>query len=219
MCDPITLGLMAAGTVASVVGGGMQAKEAVKANGREVAARNRVLQETLRRNDQQSQASREAFQRRVSESEAAPAQQQLAQSQGQAEQTIAGNLATTGTEAPLAGDAPKVVRDTMKSSLGDSFRKSLEQAKRQGALTGYDMAGRDAAISDAGLGREINTNNNFVRGNMSIMPHLQDFAAYQAYKPSSGLGQIIASLGGMATQAAGARGGASKAAAPRPMHG
>ena len=197
----------------------MQAKEAVKANGREVAARNRVLQETLRRNDQQSQASREAFQRRVSESEAAPAQQQLAQSQGQAEQTIAGNLATTGTEAPLAGDAPKVVRDTMKSSLGDSFRKSLEQAKRQGALTGYDMAGRDAVFFNEAAAPEIYTNNNFVRGNMSIMPHLQDFAAYQVYKPSSGLGQIIASFGGMATQAAGARGGASKAAAPRPMHG
>lgn len=215
---------MLAGTAASVVGGGMQAKEAVQANGREANARNKVLQETLRRNDQHAQDSREAFRKRISDSESAPAEQQLARAQGQAEQTITGNLAATGTEAPLAGDAPKVVKDAMKSSLGDSFRKSMEQAKRQASLTGYSMAGRDAAISDAGLGNQINTNNSFVRGNMAIMPHLQDFAAYQAYKPSSGLGQIISSLGSMATQAAGAHGKApAKAApakaAPHPMYG
>ena len=110
----------------------MQAKEAVKANGREVAARNRVLQETLRRNDQQSQASREAFQRRVSESEAAPAQQQLAQSQGQAEQTIAGNLASLYTfwlsELSVLGVKPNAARLDAISAMVTELRGAFAQA-------------------------------------------------------------------------------------------
>lgn len=219
MCDPLTLGLMAAGAVSSVVGGGMQAREAVKNDTREAEARNRVLRDTLRKNDEQSAASREAFRKRIADSEAQPAAEKLAGAQGQVEQTIAGNLAETGTEAPLAGDAPKVVQDSMKSSLGDSFRKSMEQAKRQAALTGYNVSGRDDAIADSELATGINTNNNFVRGNMSIMPHLQDYAAIRARKPSSGLGQVLQAAGTLATQAAGARGPGVKKPMPHPIYG
>lgn len=219
MCDPITLTLLVGGTAASVVGGGIQAREAVKADAREANARNKVLQETLRRNETNAVANREAFKKRITESEPAPAAASLATAQDNATTAVQGNLASTATEAPIAGDAPQIIKGAMDKSLSDSFRKSMDNAKSMAQLTGYNAAGRDAAIADAGLGQTINTNNNFVRGNMSIMPYLQDYAAYRAYKPSSGFGQILQSLGSMATQAAGARGGAPKAPAPHVLYG
>lgn len=213
MCDPFTL-VALAGAAASAVGGGISARETQKNDTREAAARNRVLQDTMRRNDQHSAANREKFLKRVNESTAQPAAEQLIGAQGQAEQTITNNLSETGMEAPLTGDAPKVVKDSMKASLGDSFRKSMDQAKRMGALTGYGTQTRDNAIADTGLSNDINTNNSFVRGDMSIMPYLQDYAGIQARKPSSGLGQILQAAGGIASQAAGA-----KKPMPRPMYG
>lgn len=218
MCDPFTLALMIGGTAASAIGGGLTAREAQKNDQREADARNRVLKETMARNDRHAAANREQFLKRVGDSEAQPATEQLVMAQGQAEQGISSNLAETAIEAPLAGDAPKVVKDAMKGSLSDSFRKSVEQAKQMGALTGYGATSRDNAIADASLGNEINTNNSFVRGNMSVMPYLQDYASIQARKPSNGLGQILQAAGGMAVQAAGAKGGVKKPA-PHPMYG
>jgi hypothetical protein len=188
----------------------MQAREAQKANQREADARNKVLQETLRKNDVQSAANRDAFRKRIADSEAAPAQAQLATAQDNATTALQGNLADTAVEAPIDGNAPAVVKSAMESSLSDSFRKSMDKAKSMAKLTGYGAAGREAAIADSGLSQGINTNNNFVRGNMSIMPYLQDYAAIKAYKPSSGFGQILQSLGGIATQAAGSKAGGAR---------
>lgn len=210
MCDPVTIGLMLAGTAASVVGGGMTAKEAQRNDQREADARNRVLKDTLRKNDQHSADSRAAFQRRIADSGADPAKAQLEDAQSQQTTALQSNLNTTGIEAPLAGDAPQVVKTSMAKSLKDSFAQSMDKAKLAAKLGGYNAQARDNAIADSSLGDAINTNNGFVRGNMSVMPYLQDYAGLGARKPSSGLGQMLSAVGGLASSAAGSKAGGAK---------
>jgi hypothetical protein len=210
MCDPITIALMAAGTAASFAGTGIAKREAQRNDSREADARNRVLQETLRKNDQHSADSRAAFQRRVTESMQGGADEKLQEAQTNQTTALESNLNTTGAEAPLSGDAPQVVKSTMAKSLKDSFAESMQKAKTAGKLGGYSAQSRDNAIADSSLGDTINQNNGFVRGNMGVMPYLQDYAGLKVRKPSSGLGEMIAAAGQMASSAAGSRGGGPK---------
>lgn len=214
MCDPITIGLMVAGTAASVVGTGMSAAESTKNAGRIADARNQRLKETLLKNRQHADDSRAAFNTRIGESEKTPADQQLADAQAGQTANLQANIGPTATEAPLSGDAPQVVKTAFAQAFADAAEKSRAKASTTGKLGAYGTVQRDNAIGDVGLRDKVGTNNSFVRGNLSILPYTQDLAEIQASKPGSGLGDIIAAAGQAASMYAGSRGSAK----PKPMY-
>jgi hypothetical protein len=205
MCDPVTLAIMAASTAATIGGTVVSGREAVKNDAREADARNKVLRDTMSRNQMKADDNREIFNKRITESAATPMQTQLGDAQAGQVQAIEGNLDATAAESPIAGDAPKVVKSNLSAAMADSFAKSKEKAKALGELGGYNAQGRDDAIADTELGMAINTNNDAVRGNLGVMPYLQDYAALRVRKPSSGLGQMLTAAGQAGSTYAGAR--------------
>lgn len=212
MCDPVTIGLLVAGTAASAVGTGIKSAEAQKNAARVAEARNARLKETLLKNRQHADDSRAAFNTRIGASEKGPADQQLADAQAGQTAAIQSNISPTATEAPLAGDAPTVIKTAFAKAFSDAAEKSMARAAATGKLGAYGTVQRDDAIGDRGLGDKIGTNNSFVRGNLGILPYVQDLAEIQATKPSNGLGDIISAFGQAASMYAGSRGGGVKAA-------
>lgn len=212
MCDPITLGLMAAGTAATFVGGGMNARDQVDRNAAEAEARNKALRQTLDANDTHIKASRDAFQRRVAQSSADPAQTALDTAQTGQTQAYVNNMAppTVTGETSLTGNAPKVVGSALADALGKADATSTAKAGALGKLAGYGVAGQQDALANSELGRSIGVNNNFAAGNMSVLPYIQDYEQIQAKKPSSGLGDLLMAVGSTATKAAGNKAGGGK---------
>lgn len=197
MCDPLTLIMGIGGAVASTVGAGMQAGEAAKTNARIAESRNKVLRQTNAMNDEHAAKNRQALNQRVADSGKAKADQQLATAQDTAVDQITQNLAPTATDIPLSGAAPKVVGNSLSTALGDVAKESQARAADIGMFQGYGLNAQDNALGDLGLRDEIGVNNDYVRGNMSIMPYLQDFAEYKAASKakSSPLGSILLGLG------------------------
>lgn len=210
MCDPFTAALLVGGTVASVAGKSIATSESNKQMAAIVKARNKVLNDTLEKNKVYADRSRQVFDERVGDI-STDASMDIANAQNQHASNIEANIpaAAPVESGGLPASSPKVVKSALAKKLSDIFSESTAQAKRTGALTGYGGFFQDQAIADAGANRDVGVNADMISGNMRLMPALQDYAEIGATKPSSGLGQILSALGGMASSAAGARGGLS----------
>ena len=208
MCDPISLGLMAAGTAASVVGSGINSREQADNNANIAEARNKALQETNAKNLAYAAKNRESLITQLANSTGAAADTGLNNAKTTAVQTIHDNMAppTTG-EPSLAGNAPTVSKSGLGSAIADAAAKSKEKAAAQGNLLGYTTFGRTLAEGDQNLAGNINTNNDYAHGNNAILPSLMDYEQIKANKPSSGLGELLQGLGGVASGYAGKRAG------------
>ena len=208
MCDPISLGLMALGGGASVLGGGMSASETANNNAAIAAARNKALQETNAKNLAISGQSRDAMGKEIAATTGPMAAAGLAGAQGGAVNTIMSNMAPTGGEPTLSSSAPKAAQSGLAAAIAAAHAKSTAKGAAQGNLLGYQTYGRDVAEQDKDLASGINMNNDFVHGNMAILPSIQDYEQIQANKPSSGLGELLQGLGSAAGGYAGNRAGA-----------
>lgn len=215
MCDPFTAALLIGSVGASVAGGGIAAGEAARNNNRVAEARNKVLRDTNAKNLALGDKNRSAFAQRIAEMAPENTAAALETAQTDRGTALENAIAPVATEAPVAADAPQVIKSEFAKRLSDTMARSRGEAHTLGKIGGYGTQMQDQAIADAGLGRGINTNNNFVAGNARIMPYLQDYAEYKATKPDSGLGSILQALGQVAGQAAGAR-GIKKPAVPAP---
>lgn len=196
---------MAAGTVASIAGTAVTANEANQNNTNIAEARNRVLRETQARNKIASDESRSLFAKRIADMAPENTQPQLATEQGQRTDTIQSNIdeAPAIEALPEAAAAPKVVQTALGKRLAEAAEKATARSAAMGKLAGYGDFMQGQAISDEEAGRGIDTQANLIRGNMGILPALQDYAEISAYKPSSGLGEILSTLGSVAGMAAG----------------
>lgn len=207
MCDPITAALLIGGTVASVAGTKIATNEADQNAANMAKARNKVLEQTLARNKAYADDSREIFNKRVADVNDNGAQN-IQQSQADRTANIEANIpdAAPADTAAMPSSAPAVVKSDLAKRLADVFRESTDKAKGLGALTGYGGYFQDEAIKDASANRGVGVNADSIAGNMNLLPSLMDYAQIGANKPSSGLGQMLTALGGMASSAAGARG-------------
>ncbi len=208
MCDPITLAVLAASTAASIGGGMISSSESAQNANRMAAARNRVLEETRKRNLKHSDQNRIQFNDNLANTNDEDGEK-LRKAQNDRTDVIQGNINPVAADVPLDANAPKVVQSNLAKTLADTFATSKTNAMHLGALGGYGDRSRDLAIGDSGTQSAIGTNNNFVAGNMGIMPYLQDYAQIRANKPSSGLGDMLSALGKMGSMYAGSMGGSA----------
>lgn len=207
MCDPITLGIMAAGTLASTAGGAMSSSEQLNNNTNIAAARNKQLQEVNAKDMAHAADSNADLTKTLGATTGASDAQGLQTAQQKAVQTIEGNMAPTGAGPTLNGDAPTAAKSGLGAALASAGAFSKGKADANGNLLGYTTQSRSNAMGDQDLGSAINLNNNFVRGDNALLPSSMDYSQIEANKPSSGIGEILSGVGNLAGGYAGRRAG------------
>jgi hypothetical protein len=201
MCDPVTLGISAGLGIGGKILSNNEAAENAKA---EAAARNAVLQDTLKR--EQGFADQNAVEQNKNLSHYAPGAQatQLSDAQTARGNTVTGNMTTANAnDVPLTADAPAAVRGEIAKRLLSVHDGAVARAKDNANLGGYGDTWLTNSLNTADADRNIGVTNNYANGQKSILSSLQDSAGAAAYKPPSIWSTI---LGGASSLAAGAAG-------------
>jgi hypothetical protein len=79
--------------------------------------------------------------------------------------------------------------------MQEAIAKSKTTAGNLGRLAGFDQQQFDIGMGTNAAQQDIGFNNAPVQGQARIMPHLSDFRAIEAYRPSSGIGQMMQAMG------------------------
>lgn len=208
MCfDPISMALMIGGAALSAGGGAISANDADRNAAAVAKARNRVLNDTLARNERHAQQARQSFDARVADAGPAQAPQKLDQAKAdrtaQLESTV--QPLDTGT-MPTADSAPTVIKSALAKAMLEASSAGKAAAQRSGRLGGYGDFFFDRSLGDNAASRDIGVSNNLAQGNLSIMPYLQDFAGIAAQKKPGILGPLLSGLGSAASMGAGVYG-------------
>lgn len=194
MCLPIIGGLLGA------VGSIMQMKEQEANQKRQAEARNQKMELTLGRNDKIADRTKADLDRRldrVSPATTAKDQKTAAgQRTAQVKKTLASPTQATA-DVPLSGDAPDVVRSAVAQKMLDVFHQGQDRAKAMGKLGSYGDTWFKQGLYNANFARDESIGNNFLHGNLAILPAQQDIAETRAYKPISPIGAILGGLGSM----------------------
>ena len=203
MCfDPISIGLMAAGTGAGMYGASKTRNEKILNDARQADARNAVLRDYLGRQKVLQDENQVTNTATIGKFDAPTQTAVLADAQGaranDADVALAPLNNANYAGIPLPGNSPSGVKSDIASRLRAGFDKATATAKASAKLGGYN------ALTTSDAGRKIDTVNSFARGNTSILPSLQDAAQYGAYEAPSGMGALFSSIGNLLAGAGGA---------------
>lgn len=207
MCfDPLSLALIAAGTAAST-GGALYANNEANNNAEAQAqARMQELQKYQQKNAQYQKQAQDLLSNSIKGFDQPAQEQKLGNAQAERTQTISQALdknATATTDVPISGNAPQVVGDEIAKRAAAADSANQGAAAALGRLGGYGdaMFGNQNDLLNSG--RNMDIINNFAKSDLEMLPYYQDFAQLRAYKPSSGIGQLLQGLGSVATAAGG----------------
>lgn len=205
--------MIAGGTGLGALGASTTRGETVANEARMAEARNKILFDYLDKQDKLAREN-ENVNHNVIGAFGAPNQAKvLGNAQNNRVRDITDNLAPVATnEVTLSPDATSGTTADIAARLRAGFEKATNTAKALAKTNAYgDQWNANNLTTGAGA-RNIGVTNSFARGNTAILPALQDFAQYQAYKPLSGTGALESSLGSILAAAGGA--GLGKAALP-----
>jgi hypothetical protein len=141
----------------------------------EAAARNQVLAEYNARQRQAAAANDATFGAGVPTFGAAGTNEQLGTVGNQrgdfAAQAVAGG---GGTDANFIGSAPDQIRQMLTQALAGSRNKATDQARAGAAVSAYGDVSTRQGQSMADMVGKIGLQNNFAKGDMSLMPADQE---------------------------------------------
>lgn len=188
MCDPVSLAIAAASTLASSAIQGQAAKKVSGARSGAIQAEQNDLADYRKKAVQSLSTSQDSASRPAIDAATQAAQQERTQDYSSAikpEQLLPGQ-----------GDASQAVRQSIISSLGTGQAKSQDQAARKATVDAYGDAtfGRNVKMNRAG--QEINTQGNFAAGRANVLPVELDAAnhAGDSLQNTAGLVQGIGTL-------------------------
>ncbi len=223
MCTGLELILPLLGTGLSFVGNSIQQKNLAAQAQAKVDARNRVLATTLGKNDILADQARGIFDTRLQEVQPEGFDNTQAEVTAERTATLESSIREPQPEdIPLSGSAPEVVKSEIAKRMLAAFESAKGQAQSLGKLGGYGDAFFQEGLSNAEAGNQISIPNNFARGNLGILPYLQDFAQVSATKSISPIGGLLAGFGNALGGFAGSQGyfggatGGSNVPIPRP---
>jgi hypothetical protein len=198
---------------AMTAGGTFINQRAEQANAeRQMNARNQALQATLAQNKIQGDRARTAYQQREDAIQPQAASQQSEDLTQKRQQTFQQALAPVQTgEIPIAGSAPSVIGKAMSEAFNREKDFNSRKADARGALEGYSDVFLQRGLGDQQARRDIGVANNFIQGNMGILPAQQQVAALNATKPNPFLGNLLIGGGNMLSMAGGSGMGGGKA--------
>lgn len=189
--DPISMGVMAAGTGLSMLGSGMSAGQSAKNNARQAAARNAVLKEQNAKLDKFAADNRGDFNSTLAtyQPDAMNAERAgQAATRNNASDAAIDQAAASSAAIPTgfsSGAGGNVAAQDLASRLAERTNFAKANGRAQGELKAYDDNLLTSGLRSAQLGRNIDTTNNYARGTSAITGPLQDFAQFQAYKAPS----------------------------------
>jgi hypothetical protein len=184
---------MLAGAGLSAAGGMMNRREADANASREVKARNKELGVLNQKADAATGANQTVLGNTIRAIDPA----MLGRSQGTRVAAAEGNLPGAMEDVPMSANAPMVAKAEYAKKMQEALAKNKTTAGNLGRLAGFDQQQFDIGMGTNAAGNDIAFNNAPVQGQARIMPHLSDYRAIEAYRPSSGLGQIMQSVGMM----------------------
>lgn len=192
----------------AISGGGalIQNNEANKQAEQSAKSRNRVLNETLAKNDKIARETRDTYAAR--ENSFTP--DAVATRQGADETSrVAGVDAVLPTSAPdpttaTAADSPDIVKTEVAARMSDALKRGRDQAKATAKLGSYGGQWLGQNIDNNAASRDIAMNAGFANSNLQNMPALQDLADLSTYKPQSPIGSILMGVGNAVGSAGGA---------------
>lgn len=200
MCDPITIGAMALAAGGSAVNG----MEASNTRNSMIQARNAATQAELQRQrEYQAQASgvqSDTMAKFTPEQQA----KDLTTQQTTATKGFQDNTPTIDSAAFTSGaGAPRVVQDAAAKKVGDVFTRASNLNTSLGGLTGYDQRFFGNNIDLNNSARKLGTINDFAKTS-SAVGGLEQSAAYSnAYRPNSGIGDIMQFAGNVGAYGSG----------------
>lgn len=182
----------------SAAGSAITASEQQRNAQAQADARNKVLKETLLKNDAIAKDARDLFDKRTEQTTEANVAQQQQKATDDRTSTIESAISSPDTSGiPISGSAPSVVKSSLAKAMLDTFNKGKERAQSLGKLGGYGDTWFGQGLQSADTARNLSMDSNFTSGNLAILPYTQDLAEQAAYKPISPIGGILSGLGGM----------------------
>lgn len=194
MCDPVSIGALALGAAGSAING-MESSNTANAM---VGARNRATQQELGRQKAYGTESRGVFDTAMGGFTPEAQTNRLASSQTTAANNFASN-APTDVGTITTSTAPRVVGNSENRRVADAFKAVGDRNAAHGKLTGYDQTFFDNNADLLNTGRRIDTVGDFAKVSSGVNRAEQDAAYRNAYKPNSGIGdllQLAGSVGG-----------------------
>lgn len=196
MClDPaslISLGLGAAGQAIS-------GSEAAANNKRMVEARNAATQAELDRQHAFQDQSTGVFNTALNTFSPDAQAASLAGNQGVARAFLASNGPTAANVGTIGiGPASAATGTNAARTIADAITKNTTNAENLGNLRGWDLTNQDNGITLAGSGRGIGTISDLAANSARVGQLEQTVNANNAYRPSSGLGDLLTFAGNYA---------------------
>lgn len=201
MCDPVTLGVSAA-----LAGGGslLNANEANENAQNVASARNAATMAELDRQKAYGQQARGEFDKSLALFGPGAQEASLAKAQSDIGSVLASNTPDAARVGTITtANAPAAVGAGENKKLGDVFSYLGQSAKNLGNLKGYDQNTFNTNQGLTAQGRNIGviTDNSKVSADVNKME--QNAAATNAYKPPSGIGDLLSFAGNMGSYYAG----------------
>lgn len=186
MCDPATLGSMALVAAGTAYAG----HEQNQTQNNMIAARNAATQTELARNRDYQNETKTQFGDTMSLFAPAAQEQRLTGEQnriadvfGRNAPTNVGSLTTTG--------APRVVGESENKKIADVFAGGEQRNFNLAKVMGYDQSWLGNKVDVANAGRNVDMVGDFAKVSAGISKTEQEAAYRNAFKPSSGIGELM----------------------------
>lgn len=204
MClGPEILLPMVIGTALSAGGKMIQQGEEQKQAEDRAAARNAVLADTLFRNDQIAQGTRDTFTANQRNFDPSAVAQRQADAEAKRAATGESVLAVPGEAVPTSADAPDIVKRETAKRVNEAIDKVRGEVRAKAKLGAFGDQWFRAGLGTDQASRDVAMQSGFAGQNLALMPHLQDFAELRSYKPISPIGGIMMGVGNALGGAAG----------------
>lgn len=190
MCDPISIGA----AVASAAGSAITGYENSQSQKAMVKARNAATEAELARQHGFQDQAGGVFNDALSLFSPQAVSDRLAAAKSGAGSTIQGNI--PGDYGSInTRFAPNAAKAGEAKSIADLFGKSMDRSTNMGNLIGYDQFGFDNKLNLTGTGRQLDTISDFSGNSARVGGLEQEVNANNAYKPPSGLGDLLSIAG------------------------
>lgn len=214
MClDPITLGV---GLALAGAGGAINSYETNRTQAKQIEARNAETMRELERQRQFQANSNATFDKTMGGFAPEAQAQSLADAQTTTAEGLRGNAPTKEMVGAIStSGAPRVVKTNEDRTIADAFGKIDASNLALGKLAGYDQLAFGNKLNLNQSGRDLDLTSDLAKTSAAVSGLEQDAAYKNAFRPNSGLGDILQFAGSVASNQAGRGGSLFKTAAPK----
>jgi len=204
MCDPVSIGAIAL----SAAGAGVNAYETNKNQSSMIEARNAATQAELGRQKGYQAKSNEIFGKSVDGFAPATQSANLANNQQTVASAFQGNAPTAQSVGSISsGTAPSVVKTAEATKVGDILNLGKASNTARGNLFGYSQNQFNNKLNLNDTNRNLDLNTDLSKTSAGVGKLEQDANYKNAFRPNSGVGDIMQLAGSFGAYSGGRGGG------------